>query len=110
MPAADRGRRGRTHRAAPADWRHHLSGGSAVDGNKRWIVGVDLGGTNVVVGLVPIEGGEVQALHTLPTEAQRGPKFVVDRIVEMIETSISKVLAGSGGSRDQIAGVGIGSP
>jgi glucokinase len=81
-----------------------------VDGDKRWIVGVDLGGTNIVVGLVPIEGGEVQALHTLPTEAQRGPKFVVDRIVEMIETSISKVLADSGGTRDQIAGVGIGSP
>jgi glucokinase len=81
-----------------------------VDGDKRWIVGVDLGGTNVVVGLVPIEGGEVQALHSLPTEAQRGPKFVVDRIVEMIETSISKVLAASGGTRDQIAGVGIGSP
>lgn len=81
-----------------------------MDGDKRWIVGVDLGGTNIVVGLVPIEGGEVQALHTLPTEAQRGPKFVVDRIVEMIETSISKVLADSGGTRDKIAGVGIGSP
>ena len=35
---------------------------------KRWIVGVDLGGTNIVVGLVPIEGGEVLGLRTLPTE------------------------------------------
>jgi glucokinase len=77
---------------------------------KRWIVGVDLGGTNIVVGLLPIEGGEVLALRLLPTESQRGPKFVVDRIVEMVETSISDVLDQHGASRDEIAGVGIGSP
>jgi glucokinase len=81
-----------------------------VDVDKRWIVGVDLGGTNVVVGLVPMEGGEVQALRSLPTEAQRGPKFVVDRIVEMIQKSIAEVLAEHGGTREEIAGVGIGSP
>jgi glucokinase len=78
--------------------------------SKRWIVGVDLGGTNIVVGLLPIEGGEVLGLRLLPTESQRGPKFVVDRIVQMVEGAIADVLAEHGGRRNAIAGVGIGSP
>ncbi len=78
--------------------------------DKKWLVGVDLGGTNIVVGVIPIEGGEVLALQNLPTEAHRGAKFVVDRIVGMIEESISQVLSEYGGTRDDVGGVGIGSP
>jgi glucokinase len=81
-----------------------------VSAEKRWIVGVDLGGTNIAVGVVPIEGGEVRAFHSQPTMAQRGAKFVVDRIVEMVEQAIRTVLAEEGGTREDIAGVGIGSP
>ncbi|HLL84381.1 MAG TPA: ROK family protein, partial [Longimicrobium sp.] len=77
---------------------------------KRWIVGVDLGGTNVVVGLVPIEGGEVLGLRTLPTESNRGAKFVVDRIVHMVNDAIDEVVAAHGTTRAAVAGVGIGSP
>ncbi len=77
---------------------------------KRWIVGVDLGGTNIVVGLVPIEGGHVLGLRTMPTDSHRGAKFVVDRIIGMVEESIAEVLAQHDGTRRQIAGVGIGSP
>lgn len=77
---------------------------------QRWIVGVDLGGTNIVVGLLPLEGGEVLGLHSLPTESGRGAKFVVDRIVQMVESSIAEVLMQHGGAREQVAGVGIGSP
>jgi glucokinase len=76
----------------------------------RWIVGVDLGGTNIVVGLLPIEGGDVLGLRVLPTESQRGPKFVVDRMIDMVEQAIAEVLRERGGTRDQVAGVGIGSP
>jgi glucokinase len=77
---------------------------------KQWIVGVDVGGTNVVVGLVPLEGGEVHALHSRPTQSQRGSEYVVALIVEMVEASIAKVLAQTGGTRQNILGVGIGSP
>lgn len=77
---------------------------------KKWIVGVDLGGTNIVVGLLPIEGGDVLGLRSMPTESGRGAKFVVDRIVSMVEESIGEVLAEHGGNRKQLAGVGIGSP
>ena len=78
--------------------------------SKRWIAGVDLGGTNIVVGLVPFEGGEVRALHTQPTLPQRGPTFVVRRIVEMVETSIAKLMEEEGVTREAVVGVGMGSP
>ena len=77
---------------------------------KRWIVGVDVGGTNIVVGLVPMEGGDVLGFRSQPTQAQRGPKFVVDSIVEMVNAAIDDVIREHGGSREEVAGVGIGSP
>lgn len=78
--------------------------------DKRWIVGVDLGGTNIVVGVLPIEGGEPLALRSLATEAGRGAKFVVDRIIAMIQEAIGTVIAEHGGGRGDFAGIGIGSP
>jgi glucokinase len=78
--------------------------------DKRWIVGVDLGGTNIVVGLVPIDGGEVVGIRSMPTEAQRGAKFVVDRIVELIQGAMTEVQGRYDHPRDTIAGIGIGSP
>lgn len=76
----------------------------------HWVVGVDIGGTNINVGVVSIEGAKPLAFHTLPTEAQRGAKFVVDRVVKMIEQSMSEVMQTSGCNREAFAGVGIGSP
>jgi glucokinase len=89
-----------------------VSGGPTVAAGKRWIIGVDLGGTNIVVGVLPLDGGNggVLALQTVPTEAHRGPKYVVDRIVALVEDSIRAVSAEHGGGRDDFAGVGIGSP
>jgi glucokinase len=78
--------------------------------DKRWIVGVDLGGTNIVVGLLPIEGGEVLGLRSMSTDSNRGAKFVVDRIVDMVQAAIEQVAREQGGSRADVAGVGIGSP
>jgi glucokinase len=80
--------------------------------DKKWIIGVDLGGTNIVVGVLPMDGGngEVLALASEATEAQRGAKFVVDRINSMIETARERVTATHGGGPEDFAGVGIGSP
>lgn len=78
--------------------------------DKRWIVGVDLGGTNTAVGVLPVDGGEVLAFRSQPTYAQRGAKYVVDRIVAMIEHAIEQVLDEQGGDQDDFGGVGIGSP
>jgi glucokinase len=79
-------------------------------GDKKWIIGVDLGGTNIVVGVLPIDGGDVLASHSIPTEAARGAKFVVDRMVSLVNDAIAEVIAENGGTRADFAGVGIGSP
>jgi glucokinase len=101
----------RPNRAPVASHGGRQSAGAAPS-DKKWIVGVDLGGTNIVVGVLPLDGGggTVLARHDLPTEAQRGAKFVVDRIVGLIEQCMADVLAEHGGVREDFAGVGIGSP
>ena len=76
----------------------------------RYVVGVDIGGTNLVVGAMPADGSREIGVHTLPTRAALGADAVVDRICEMIETTVDVVLKETGASREQIAGVGIGSP
>src|SRR5690625_5292770 len=76
----------------------------------RWLIGLDLGGTNIVVGVLPLDGGEVLALRSLPTESHRGAKFVVDKMIAMVEAAIEEVLDTEGGSREDFAGIGIGSP
>jgi glucokinase len=82
------------------------------DGEKRWVVGVDLGGTNISVGILPLSGGngELLAHRTQATEAIKGAKFVVDRIVHMVEDAIADVGQANGAGKEQFAGVGIGSP
>ena len=81
-------------------------------GDKKWVIGVDLGGTNIVVGVLPIDGGdgEVLALKTEPTDAQRGAKYVVDKIVLLIEEARADVVSQFGGTRTDFAGIGIGAP
>ena len=80
--------------------------------DKKWVIGVDLGGTNIVVGVLPIDGGdgEVLALKVEPTDAQRGAKYVVDKIVLLIEEARADIVSTFGGTRSDFAGIGIGAP
>jgi glucokinase len=75
-----------------------------------WIVGVDIGGTNLNVGVVPFDGGMPVALRSQPTDTHRGAKFIVDRVVKMIREAIQEVMEQEGCGKETIAGVGIGSP
>ena len=76
----------------------------------RWIIGVDIGGTNIVVGAVPFEGGDAIVVRSLPTEPERGADAVVQRVVEMVDTAVTQLDTEFGAGRDRIVGVGIGSP
>ncbi|MFC1660085.1 ROK family protein [Gemmatimonadota bacterium] len=76
----------------------------------RWIVGLDIGGTNIVVGLVPFDGGDPVALRSQATNPQRGSDDVVDRVARSVEDAIQETLHSKGGTRAQVAGIGIGSP
>jgi glucokinase len=75
-----------------------------------WVVGVDIGGTNTVVGVVPYDGGDPLALRSCPTRPQRGPDAVVEQVVDMAQEVIEETLDRWGGERDRIVGVGIGCP
>jgi glucokinase len=89
-----------------------VAAGVTPPSGKKWILGVDLGGTNISVGALPIDGGDgdVPGLRTVATEAHRGAKFVVDRIIGLIHDAMETVLSAEGGSESDFAGVGIGSP
>lgn len=76
--------------------------------SQRWYVGIDIGGTNLVVGLVPEEGGEPQGLRVRATVPERGPDAIVTDVVRMARESIKEVVGADGG--DRILGVGVGSP
>jgi glucokinase len=70
----------------------------------RYVVGIDIGGTNIVVGTVAEDGSELVGLVSEPTIADQGAEAVLGRIVKLARASIA---AASG---KKIAGVGIGSP
>lgn len=75
-----------------------------------YIVGVDLGGTNIVTGAISADGATSHGVHSLPTRAALGADAVVERIVEMVKTTIDRTIAETGATYSQFAGVGIGSP
>jgi len=78
--------------------------------SSRYIVGVDLGGTSINVGLVPYDGGTVLGMRSMPTESDRGAKFVVDRMIAMIRASMKDGAREAGIDQDLIIGIGLGSP
>ena len=78
--------------------------------DKRYIVGVDLGGTSINVGVVPYEGGTVLGMRSMPTNSDHGAKFVVDRMVEMIRGCMRDASREGSIPEGGIIGIGLGSP
>jgi len=76
----------------------------------RLIVGVDLGGTTIVVGTVPEDGSALYGLVQEPTPVHLGPDGVVARIIAMIRESMDHARRECGDPAVEIAGVGIGAP
>jgi glucokinase len=76
----------------------------------QYIVGVDLGGTNIVVGAMLEDGSHEIALRSESTHAERGAEAVVDRIVSMIAQVISDVISSCGANPQDFLGVGVGAP
>ena len=75
----------------------------------RVVVGVDLGGTNIIVGTVTQDGKNVAGVQRRTTPAALGPDVVVKHIVGAVRESIAQ--AQYVWSKDiDVIGVGIGSP
>jgi len=67
-------------------------------------IGIDLGGTNLK-GIVMDKIGEGRHLTRIPTEAEKGGAVVLKNIMKLIDELIKKE-----GSKDDILGVGLGTP
>ena len=76
----------------------------------RYVVGVDLGGTNIKTGVMPTDGSRTLAVRSTPTHAELGAEGVIRRIIVQAEASIAAAMAETGATRDQFAGVGVGAP
>ncbi|MDU4789859.1 MAG: ROK family protein [Clostridium sp.] len=72
---------------------------------KKYVIGVDLGGTKISTAISTIEGN-ILANVVLPTKAEEGEVAVLGRIVQ----SIDEVIVGSSTSIDEVEAIGIGSP
>ena len=69
---------------------------------EKYAVGVDLGGTNIKIGIVSDKGKLVKSI-SIKTEADCGPKTVITNIVKGVETILAK-------NKLKIQGIGIGCP
>lgn len=76
----------------------------------NYIAGVDLGGTTINAAVVSADGERVLGMHTAPTNAERGPKYVVDKIIGMVRESMRVAGREGGFDEKEIVGIGIGSP
>ncbi len=70
---------------------------------KQWVIGVDLGGTQIRALRADLDGKKVARADQL-TLAQEGPQAVLVRIQETVE----QVLQGA--NREEILGIGVGAP
>ena len=70
---------------------------------KKYVVGVDLGGTKIYTALVDLEGNIIKE-KTVETLAHEGEQAVMGRIIDTINYVIEGV------SKDLIKSIGIGSP
>ena len=77
---------------------------------QQYIIGVDLGGTNIVVGAMSADGKSHFAMRSIPTSSESGAEGVADRIVGLIEGVILDTIAQTDASRRDVIGVGIGAP
>jgi glucokinase len=71
---------------------------------KKIAIGIDVGGTNTVIGLVD-SNGNVLATNSIPTETHEDYTLFLDSLV----SAVNKVLQ-SVGETIQVAGMGLGAP
>lgn len=74
----------------------------------RFVLGIDIGGTNLVVGSVAEDGSSLRALGSEPTHAEAGQRDVLDRLITLAQRTIAQTRQEVPGA--EIMGVGVGAP
>jgi glucokinase len=74
----------------------------------RYIVGIDLGGTNIVSGCLAEDGSAILGVRRVATGAEEGPDAVVQRIITAAKESIAETRKAVPGA--DLIGAGVGAP
>lgn len=74
----------------------------------RFVLGIDIGGTNLVVGSVAADGSALVALGSEPTHAEAGQSDVLDRLIALAQRTIEQTKREVRGA--ELIGVGVGAP
>ncbi len=74
----------------------------------RYVIGIDIGGTNLVVGAVAEDGSRLLVESSIETRAQDGPDTVLTRLAELGRRVIAESRAKD--PTAEIVGVGVGAP
>ena len=74
----------------------------------RFALGIDIGGTNLVVGSVAENGSALHAVASEPTHAEAGQSDVLDRLIALAQRAIEQTRREVPGA--EIMGVGVGAP
>jgi glucokinase len=74
----------------------------------RFVLGIDIGGTNLVVGSVAEDGSVLHALGSEPTHAEAGQSDVLDRLIALAKRTLEQTRREIRGA--EILGVGVGAP
>ncbi|HEX6598578.1 MAG TPA: ROK family protein [Gemmatimonadaceae bacterium] len=77
---------------------------------KKYIVGVDLGGTNIVSAAMTEDGSEIHAVRSIPTKSESGDEGVAGRMVTLVEEVMAETERETGATRQDFIGVGVGAP
>ena len=71
--------------------------------DKKYVVGVDLGGTKIYTALVDLDGNMIKEI-TVKTEAHKGDKAVLDKLISTIDTVLKGI------DINEVKAIGVGSP
>jgi glucokinase len=74
----------------------------------RYVLGIDIGGTNLVVGCVAEDGSGLHGLLSAPTQAEAGASDVLDRLVALARQCMEETRRDIPGA--EILGLGVGAP
>jgi len=74
----------------------------------RYVIGIDIGGTNLVVGAVREDGSGLGTVLSQPTRSEEGPDSVLARLTIIANTVIEETLSKQ--PEAEVIGVGIGAP
>jgi glucokinase len=74
----------------------------------RFVLGIDIGGTKLVVGSVAEDGSAIHAVATEPTHAEAGASDVLGRLVAMAGRAVEQTRRTVPGA--EIVGIGVGAP